>query len=134
MDADWHVLFHRLRKSSPQESGTHPCRERLSITPDSVAGTTENAAKPPESHSEGRVLLFPLKPTQNHLSLGCHSDIEAHFKNIVKVHLSSWLLTTNLGTPWLDLACFPVDQVVRRKHKGKIQPEGRKLPGPQVNN
>lgn len=128
------MVFHRLKKTSPQEADTHLCRERLSITPDSVAGTTENEAKPPESHSEGRIPLFPLKPTQNHISLGCCSDIEAHFKNIVKVHLSFWLLTTNLGTPWLDLACFPVDQVIRHKHKGKIRPEGRKLPGPQVNN
>lgn len=48
------MVFHGLKKSSPQAAGTRFYMERLSIPPESVAGTTENAAKPPESHPEGK--------------------------------------------------------------------------------
>lgn len=55
------MVLHRLKKSPPRVAGPHVFMERLSITPESVAGTTENAAKPPESHPEGKDPSVPSK-------------------------------------------------------------------------
>lgn len=43
-----------LKRSSSQGAGPHLSLERSSISPDPVAGTTENAAKPQNPIQEGR--------------------------------------------------------------------------------
>lgn len=77
------MVLHMLTRSSSQGAGTHLSLERSSISPDPVAGTTENAAKPQKPIQKERGPPFPLKPTQTTYL----QDVVWMWNHMLKIHL-----------------------------------------------